>query len=500
MLGGGAAGWEKERMKKSVRILLIVLAVALVLGGAGAFVLLRLDHQAKQAHAQLASALEARESWLCDTRVRLTENGAEIGSYSLEDLGLAQSVRAALTGGLSQTDLLPENEFEALGIGDRLSWRAGSTAQAHDAALNLEDLDVTAPEADAARIVREAPQDAHVAFEDGKFTVVEAVNGNTLQDGAVAQAIARALENVTDAGQAPQTFTAELTDEDCYVLPEITTENTEFDVQKSFEEEIRGFLLTVDFGKAAPQLGFEEPVQKISEAQAREFVSLAADGTVTADEAAVRALVDTWAEDYDIPYTKYLFDSEIDGYVPLQFLDVSYLTDRDALTQEICERLRTLDGGELTPEIVCYRGEEPFEIKDTYIEVDITNQRVTFYKDGELIVSTDVVTGLPDGHQTITGLYYTYYKTTDIWLDGPDYHVFVKYWVSITDLYGLHDASWRSKFGSDYYLYAGSHGCVNTPEEAMKTIYDNVTDGIPIISYHHERPVQEEAQTEEALE
>ena len=26
----------------------------------------------------------------------------------------------------------------------------------------------------------------------------------------------------------------------------------------------------------------------------------------------------------------------------------------------------------------------------------------------------------------------------------------------------------------------------------MKTIYDNVTDGIPILSYHHERPVQEE--------
>ena len=106
---------------------------------------------------------------------------------------------------------------------------------------------------------------------------------------------------------------------------------------------------------------------------------------------------------------------------------------------------------------------------------------MTFYKDGDLVVSTDIVTGLPDGHPTITGLYYTYYKTTDIWLDGPDYHVFVKYWVSITDLYaGLHDASWRSKFGSDYYLYAGSHGCVNTPEEAMKTIYDNVTDGIPI--------------------
>ena len=74
----------------------------------------------------------------------------------------------------------------------------------------------------------------------------------------------------------------------------------------------------------------------------------------------------------------------------------------------------------------------------------------------------------------------------------------------MTDLYGLHDASWRSNFGGDYYLYAGSHGCVNTPEDAMKTIYDNVTDGIPILSYHHERPVQEEPEettdAQEALE
>ena len=224
-------------------------------------------------------------------------------------------------------------------------------------------------------------------------------------------------------------------------------------------------------------------------------IPLDTDGSVTVDEDGVRALVYTRKAAYDIPYTKYLFDSEVDGYVPIQFLDVSYRVDREALTEQLVERLRTLDVGELTPEIVCLRNDEPFDIKDTYIEVDITNQKMTFYKDGDLVVSTDIVTGLPDGHPTITGLYYTYYKTTDIWLDGPDYHVFVKYWVSITDLYGLHDASWRSKFGSDYYLYAGSHGCVNTPEEAMKTIYDNVTDGIPILSYHHEKPVPEEPET-----
>ena len=487
-------------MKKSVKVLLIVLAALVGLAGAGTFVLLRLDAQAKEKHAQLAAAIEAREVWLSDTRVQLTENAEEIGVYSLEELGLAQDVQAALTEGLSQLELLPEADFEALGLFERLSWSVGYAGSVPDAALQLDALDVTKPEEDADAVEREAPQDAHVAFEDGVFRVEEAVNGNTLKDGAVRAALERALEGVADAGQAAETITAELTEVDCYEMPEITTENTEFDIRKSFEDELHGFLLTVDFAKAAPQLTFEEPVQKLSQKQAEALISLEDDGAVTVDEAGVRALVDGWAEEYDIPYTKYQFKSEVDGYVPIQFLDVSYRLDREALTKTLCERLRTLDAGEVTPEIVCCRGDEPFDIKDTYIEVDITNQKMTFYKDGELVVSTDVVTGLPDGHPTITGLYYTYYKTTDIWLDGPDYHVFVKYWVSITDLYGLHDASWRSNFGSDIYLYGGSHGCVNTPEEAMKTIYDNVTDGIPILSYHHERPVQQTAEETQAEE
>ena len=38
------------------------------------------------------------------------------------------------------------------------------------------------------------------------------------------------------------------------------------------------------------------------------------------------------------------------------------------------------------------RGEEN-DIGDTYVEIDITNQHMWFYKDGELLVDTPVVTG-----------------------------------------------------------------------------------------------------------
>ncbi|MEI3079506.1 MAG: hypothetical protein V8T00_09595 [Oscillospiraceae bacterium] len=80
-------------------------------------------------------------------------------------------------------------------------------------------------------------------------------------------------------------------------------------------------------------------------------MTLNADGTVMVDEAGVRALADGWAAIYDIPNTNMSPKSEVDGYVPIQFLDVSYKVDCDALTKELRERLRTLDAGEVVPKL-----------------------------------------------------------------------------------------------------------------------------------------------------
>ena len=69
-------------MKKSLKILLLVLAVLLALTGVGLFAVTRLDARAKQEHAALSGAVEARMNWISGTRVALTENGAEISAAS----------------------------------------------------------------------------------------------------------------------------------------------------------------------------------------------------------------------------------------------------------------------------------------------------------------------------------------------------------------------------------------------------------------------------------
>ena len=129
-------------------------------------------------------------------------------------------------------------------------------------------------------------------------------------------------------------------------------------------------------------------------------------------------------------------------------------------------------------------------IGDTYAEVSIAEQRIWIYKNGKLIVTTNVVTGNHStGHDTSPGVWYILYKQTPSVLTGREngkitYQVDVNYWAPFTnDGQGFHDASWRGNWASNAYLSAGSHGCVNTPPNIMKTVYDNLSAYEPVVIY-----------------
>ena len=120
----------------------------------------------------------------------------------------------------------------------------------------------------------------------------------------------------------------------------------------------------------------------------------------------------------------------------------------------------------------------------TYIEISIDQQHMWVYKYGSQIVSTDVVTGTLGENDTPTGYYSVLSKSTDIYLNGPGYSSFVNYWMAfIGTSYGIHDASWRSSYGYPIYKTSGSHGCVNTPYNAVEKIYYNIPTGTPVIIY-----------------
>lgn len=131
---------------------------------------------------------------------------------------------------------------------------------------------------------------------------------------------------------------------------------------------------------------------------------------------------------------------------------------------------------EETGEYVTYGG--------NYCEVDLTNQMVYVYKNGELVVSSQCVTGcISKGHGTPTGVYSIFSRDKDRYLRGDGYKSWVNFFIPFNGGIGFHDASWRSSFGGNIYLYSGSHGCINMPYSAAKKLYENVTLDEKVIVY-----------------
>lgn len=163
--------------------------------------------------------------------------------------------------------------------------------------------------------------------------------------------------------------------------------------------------------------------------------------------------------------------------------------DKDSEFAEIMSMLGNFEPINKKP---IYDRELILDMLKSHVEIDISRQHVWVYVDGILLVDTPCVTGnLKDGHDTPTGVFYLLNKNRGVYLegfnnDGSKYSSYVEYWMRFYKGIGMHDASWRSKFGGNIYKTGGSHGCVNLPTEAAAKIYEIIDETMPIIVYQSE--------------
>lgn len=159
-------------------------------------------------------------------------------------------------------------------------------------------------------------------------------------------------------------------------------------------------------------------------------------------------------------------------------------------TEKEIERIKeNIESGETYSFNPIYNSLPDYTNIKTYVELDLTRQRVWMYVDGNCILNTACVTGnVAGGYSTPVGIYHLTYKTTDTYLegynsDGSKYKSHVNFWMPFNGGIGFHDAAWRSNFGGRIYMTNGSHGCVNLPYSAAKTLYNNINTSMPIILY-----------------
>lgn len=214
-------------------------------------------------------------------------------------------------------------------------------------------------------------------------------------------------------------------------------------------------------------------------------------GNLVLDESKIKEFIDSLSEEYDTYGKDREFLSTRGDVITVKAGTYGSEIDREAEYAFLTEHLlsKALRTGTEQLHIPEYTKEGMIRSKDdigtTYIEIDMTQQKMYYYEEGKLMLETDVVTGNTSRYMgTPEGVNYVYNKQKNRILRGRNYASFVKYWMPVKGNYGIHDASWRSEFGGTIYQKNGSHGCVNTPSDNMAALYEMVEIGTPVLMFY----------------
>lgn len=211
------------------------------------------------------------------------------------------------------------------------------------------------------------------------------------------------------------------------------------------------------------------------------------DGKLCLDEDRVKEYVEKLAQEFDTINRPRTFRAHNGRTVTINSNTYGNQIDQKAEFDFLMEAVASSYKGSHEPnyKIKAYGDGTGDDIGNTFIEVDMTAQTLYYYRNGSLAIETPVVTGNTRlGRGTPEKVCYVYFKQRNRVLRGEDYATPVSYWIAVNGHIGIHDASWRSKFGGDIYKTNGSHGCINTPTKAVSELYDMVEIGTPVLIYY----------------
>ena len=273
----------------------------------------------------------------------------------------------------------------------------------------------------------------------------------------------------------------DLIEEGCYFTREETVEMQEMRDLYEKIKEVQNTSLTYKIKEKEKKVQPLEIAMWIAKDADGSF-KLDRNGMLVFDKAAVETFVEKLAHDYDtwhnfpftthdgreIVLTKGNYGIQID-----QKKEVAYLMN---YVKEPKEMLRE----PVYAKDITYK--ERSAVDATYVEVDMTQQKMYFFSEGIKVFETSVVTGCTNKRMgTPEMVCYVNYKTRNVYLKGQ---YFVKYWVPVYGGIGLHDAMWRKNFGDEIYISNGSHGCVNTPVEKMAELYEMLEVKMPVVVHY----------------
>ena len=315
-----------------------------------------------------------------------------------------------------------------------------------------------------------APVDATYAdyTKENGYALVPADYGTEVDAAKVKKAVSDAILVLDE--------TVDLEQSDCYRKPAVGDDDKDLlDLIDTLNQYV-GVTITYDFG---------DDKEVLDGTTISTWLSEGTDEKVSIDEEEVLAFVKTLAKKYNTAYSPKELKTSYGTTVTVTGGFYGWRIDNSGEVEQILADLKAGKDVEREPVyLTTANSHGEHDYGDSYVEINLTNQHLFLYKDGKLVVESDFVSGnLAKGHDTPTGAFGLTYKTMNAVLRGPDYETPVTYWMPFNGDVGMHDATWRNKFGGSIYKTGGSHGCINLPASAAKKIYETIDKGYAVLVY-----------------
>lgn len=408
-------------------------------------------------------------------RIHLTESGREEAQWSLDEVGYTIDEDALMSG-----------------IRDALDKQKSSIAVLLDSLMNGNSFELDVPfRFDAQKLAgtvntsalsdeRVLNVNAEIVYdqEAKNYSIQPEVRGTELNDSDIQQLVQSSVDQVI-GGTAPEPDIQIAIPESLYIPPSILSTdpglNLKVNTFNSYDKAVITYVfgdekVVLDWNTICDWVVFEGDQGYLSEERLREYVM-------------------NLGQNYNTIYYDRTFHTT--GGSDIVFSEhennYGYLVDEEGEYAQLLSDIQSNTQTEREP-VYAYKGvgRNGRDDMGSYVEVSIGAQHVWFYKDYQLLLESDVVTGcIAKNTPTQTGIFPIAYKESPATLipSNETNGTPVQFWMPFYDGQGLHDASWRSAFGGQIYQTSGSHGCVNMPYYAAEFIFNNADTGTPVVLY-----------------
>ncbi|MBU3160779.1 L,D-transpeptidase/peptidoglycan binding protein [Clostridium frigoris] len=317
------------------------------------------------------------------------------------------------------------------------------------------------------------PKNASYKYTDNGYVIVNEIIGTKINKGNK-----DILYNFVNDAVSKGETTIDLESINYYVKPQYTSKSPKVIATRDRLNKYVSSKITYTFGKAK---------EILDGSTINKWVTVDENSEVTFNEKEVEIYMDALSSKYNTVAKMRSFVTSSGKAINVGGGTYGWAINKVKETQNLISIIKSGKSIAKEPtyyQTALYHGKD--DIGNTYVEIDLSKQHLWFYKKGVLITQGDVVTGNDGSEKTRTpdGIYMVNYKERNATLKGEGYASPVNFWLPFNGNIGIHDAGWRDTFGGNLYKTGGSHGCINSPYELAKTVFDNIEKGTPVVCYY----------------